>query len=183
MDAARAERKGKLAEADALLAGLDDFLLDALGIAPPEKDARRVFAVRLEQPRTQKRINSDYYHPERIRAIRALNAAAGSLTVAPLAAVVSFERSQVRTPGENYLSLAHVQSNTGELTDSTDTAKGTCFIYQTDDVLFARLRPYLNKVYCAAEMTAVAPPNFTHCGLLTVAACYPNTLPPYCAAR
>ena len=46
MDAARAERRAKLAEADGLLAGIDDFLLDALGIAPPVADGRRVFAVR-----------------------------------------------------------------------------------------------------------------------------------------
>ena len=46
MDAARAERRAKLADADALLAGIDDFLLDALGIAPPVEDRRRVFAVR-----------------------------------------------------------------------------------------------------------------------------------------
>ncbi len=46
MDAAREERRAKLAEADALLAGVDDFLLDALGIAPPAEDTRRVFAIR-----------------------------------------------------------------------------------------------------------------------------------------
>ena len=42
MDAAHIERKTKLAEADTLLASLDDFVLDALGITP-EKDERRVF--------------------------------------------------------------------------------------------------------------------------------------------
>ena len=46
MDTARAERKAKLAEADALLEGLDDFVLDALGLARPEQDSRRVFAIR-----------------------------------------------------------------------------------------------------------------------------------------
>ena len=46
MVAARAERKAKLAEADALLAGIDGFLLDALGMAAPVDDGRRVFAVR-----------------------------------------------------------------------------------------------------------------------------------------
>ena len=46
MDTARAERKAKLAEADALLAGIDGFLLDALGVAAPIDDGRRVFAVR-----------------------------------------------------------------------------------------------------------------------------------------
>ena len=45
MDAARAQRQAKLAEADALLAGLDNFVLDALGIAPAPADNRRVFGV------------------------------------------------------------------------------------------------------------------------------------------
>ena len=149
MDAARAERRAKLAEAEALLAGIDDFLLDALGIAPPVEDRRRVFAVNLGQMSRQERLNADYYHPERIAALRGLEIAADSMTVAPLAEVVAFEREQLKTPGDNYLSLAHVESNTGELADVTDTASGNCFTYQTNDVLFARLRPYLNKVYCA----------------------------------
>ena len=46
MDDARAERKTKLAQADALLASIDDFVLDALGIAPPQEETRGVFAVR-----------------------------------------------------------------------------------------------------------------------------------------
>lgn len=147
MDAARAERRAKLADADALLAGIDDFLLDALGITPPAEDTRRVFAVNLAQLSGQERLNSDYYHPERVQALRGLERAADSMTIAPLRDVVSFEREQLKTPGANYLSLAHVQSHTGERTDATDTASGNCFTFQTDDVLFARLRPYLNKVY------------------------------------
>ena len=46
MDTAQAERKRKLKKADALLAGLDDFILDALGISPLSKDSHPVFAVR-----------------------------------------------------------------------------------------------------------------------------------------
>ena len=46
MDAARAERKAKLAEADALLAGMDDYVLDALGINP-NPPQRTTFAVRI----------------------------------------------------------------------------------------------------------------------------------------
>jgi hypothetical protein len=149
MDAARAEYLAKLAEADALLSSVDDFLLDTLGITPPAEDKRRVFAVRLAETSGEIRLNSDYYHPERIRALRGLEYAAVSLTVAPLAEVVTFEREQIKTPTENYLSLAHVQSQTGELINATDTAYGNCFTYQLDDVLFARLRPYLNKVHRA----------------------------------
>ena len=149
MATARAERRAKLAEADALLAGIDDFLLDALGIAPPAEDTRMVFAVSLAQMRGQGRLNSDYYHPERVQALHGLDRAADSMMVAPLTDVVDFMREQLKTPGDNYLSLAHIQSHTGELTDATDTASGNCFTFQADDVLFARLRPYLNKVYRA----------------------------------
>ena len=46
MDEARAERKTKLAKADALRAGLDNFLLVALGIKPPPSDLSHVFAVK-----------------------------------------------------------------------------------------------------------------------------------------
>ena len=159
MDSARGERKAKLAEADALLAGIDGFLLDALDVAAPIEDRRRVFAVSLAQTRRQGRLNSEYYRPVRILALRKLGNTADNLTVASLVEVVAFERAQIKTPGENYLGLAHVQSHTGELTKATDTSFGKCFTYQVDDVLFARLRPYLNKVY-RAEMNGCCSTEF-----------------------
>ena len=158
MDTARAERKAKLVEADALLAGLDDFVLDALGIVVPLEDSRRVFAVRRGQSHAQGRLNPDYYHPERLLVLRRL-ADTESLKVRPLAKVVTFQREHIKMPGENYLSLAHIQSSTGELTDTTVKASGSCLAYQTDDVLFARLRPYLNKVY-RAEMEGCCSTEF-----------------------
>ena len=78
-----------------------------------------------------------------------MNAAPAGLASLRLANVVTFVREQLPSPTDTYLSLAHVQSHTGELTDSTDTASGACFVYQPSDVLFARLRPYLNKVHRA----------------------------------
>ena len=45
METARAQHKAMLAEADALLAGIDNFVLDALGITPLPEDNRRVFGV------------------------------------------------------------------------------------------------------------------------------------------
>ena len=149
MDAARAERKAKLAKADALLAGMDEFVLDALGLDTPQTDMRRVFAVSPSNLRGQVRLNSEYYHPERIAALRSLGMDGSGLNVTPLGQIVSFVREQLKTPAETYLGLAHVQSHTGELTDATDTASGNCFSYETGDVLFSRLRPYLNKVHRA----------------------------------
>ena len=50
-----------------------------------------------------------------------------------------------------------VASETNRLSD--DLRRGNCFTYQTDDVLFARLRPYLNKVY-RAEMDGCCSTEF-----------------------
>lgn len=149
MDVARAWRKAKLAEADALLAGMDDYVLNALELTTPPEDTRRVFAVKPSQLQSQVRLNSDYYHPERTAALRILDTAPAGLNIVRLKEIVSFVREKLSTPTETYLGLGHVQSHTGELTDSTDTASGACFAYQPNDVLFARLRPYLNKVYRA----------------------------------
>lgn len=45
MDAARARRREKLAQANELLASLDQYLLDTLGIKAPPEDMRSVFSV------------------------------------------------------------------------------------------------------------------------------------------
>lgn len=159
MNAARAARKAKLAEAEALLSGMDDFLLKILDIVPPAKDNRRVFAVQLSISKTQGRLNSDYYHPERILALRTLEDASTKMPCAALSEIVTFERDAIKTPSGTYLSLAHVQSHTGELVDANEEASGGCVVFQKDDVLFARLRPYLNKVY-RAEIEGCCSPEF-----------------------
>ena len=61
MYAARAERKAKLAEAEELLAGMDDFLMDTLGIKPPADETRRVFAIANKD--SEERLDSWFNHP------------------------------------------------------------------------------------------------------------------------
>jgi hypothetical protein len=109
--------------------------------------------------RQQFHLNPDYFHPERILALRAMEGTSQRVPCTKLAKVVSFIRDPIKTPGPNYLSLAHVQSNTGELMNADEEATGACSEFQTDDVLFARLRPYLNKVY-RAEMDGCCSPEF-----------------------
>lgn len=128
---------------------MDAFFLNALGIEPLSEDESRSFSVDSAQPRAYARLDPDYYHPERMDALRALNAQASNMKVARLGEVVNFEREQLDAPVENYLSLAHVQSGTGELADVSDTASGKCHVFRANDVLFSRLRPYLNKVHRA----------------------------------
>ena len=61
MDTARVGRKAKQAEADALLASIDDFLLEALGITLSAQDDRSVFAVRLGD--VSGRLDASFHHP------------------------------------------------------------------------------------------------------------------------
>jgi hypothetical protein len=157
MEAARAARRAKLAEADALLAGMDAYLLETLGLALSLADDRRSFALTLGALREQSRLGPDYFHPERILAIRAIQAAAARVDCPKLSSVVDFVRDQIKTPDENYLGLAGVQSQTGELSGVTEEAEGACFTFERGDVLFARLRPYLNKVWCADSVGCCSP--------------------------
>src|SRR5207249_1255486 len=117
MDVARASRKTKVKQADGLLAGLDGFLLRLLGIAPPRSDDRNVFAICRSQVEREDRFNPDYFHPERTLALRTLEQSAAHLNLRPLGNVVEFVRDQIKVPDRKYLSLANVQSNTGELVE------------------------------------------------------------------
>lgn len=159
MEAARDTRRSKLAEADALLAGMDAYLLEQLGLSLPAPDGRRSFAMTLGALREQSRLGPDYFHPERMLAIRAMLAASSRMDCAELSSVVSFVRDQIGMPDENYLGLAGVQSQTGELSGIAEEAEGACFTFERGDVLFARLRPYLNKVWCA-ESNGCCSPEF-----------------------
>lgn len=157
MERERAERRAKLAEAEALLAGLDGYVLNALALTPPAKDERKVFAVSRSQLGGQARLNADYFHPERILALRALESPTQEIDCPCLEQVVDFIREQIKTPGPSYLSLANVQSHTGELVQTEEDVKGACSTFRKGDVLFARLRPYLNKVYVAEKEGCCSP--------------------------
>lgn len=177
MNKARTARKAKLDEAEALLGGMDEFLLTSLKLFVPKPATQRHYALRLRDVTRERRLNADYFHPERLNALRAIEAAAGNAVCPMLSDLVSFERNQVKEPGENYLSLAHVKSHTGELCDANEDASGTCFLYEPENVLFARLRPYLNKVYCS-EMAGCCSPEFHVLRLLP----HSKLLPEYLAA-
>ena len=156
---ARAESKAMMADADALMTSVNDFVLDTLDITPQTHTSNQVHAVRPSRLNTELRLNSDYYHPEHIKVLSTLHASSHKLTIRRLAEVAYFYRDKLETPYANYLSLANVQSHTGELDDAPNTASGACYAFQTDNVLFARLRPYLNKVY-RAEMNGCCSTEF-----------------------
>jgi len=153
MQEARESRKRKLAEAEALLKGMDEFLIQAIGLREPREVAQGAYCVHLRQVKVDKRLNAEYFHPERIAAIQAIRSGRNVVCTAPLMEVVDFVREvgSVAKP-DHYVGLANVQSHSGELAPMPDEeVKGQHFRFEAGDVLFARLRPYLNKVWCAEE--------------------------------
>jgi type I restriction enzyme S subunit len=67
LQTARSARDAKLARAELLLNGIDNFVLAEMGLATPKKDGRFVFAVRLGELKT--RCDADYQSP-RFRELR-----------------------------------------------------------------------------------------------------------------
>jgi type I restriction enzyme S subunit len=63
MKEARAKRRSKLDEAEDLLAGLDGFLLNAIGLTLPPKDNRIVYSVKQKDLIFVGRIDPGYHHP------------------------------------------------------------------------------------------------------------------------
>ena len=67
LEAARAERQRKLDEAESLLAGIDDLVLEQLGIALPEARQEHVYAVRLDHVNPQ-RLDTYFYNPHLLQS-------------------------------------------------------------------------------------------------------------------
>ncbi len=161
MERARESRRRKLEQADSLLSGLDAFFLDRLGLTLPEHDNRLTYAMQFSSLLGSKQIGADYFHPERMKALRAIQTAKNAKRTARVEEVADFLRElTTEYDPQQYLGLAGVQSHTGELTETTkEPGKGQASIFKENDVLFARLRPYLNKVW-RAERSGVCSTEF-----------------------
>ena len=113
MDAARVERKGKLEEADKLLAGLDYFILDALGLVLPTPEPTRVFAVRNQV--VQQRFDSHFHSPEFAQVQQVLS----QTQCEQLGKIATFSRETWRPQDHDqetfrYIEIANVDPKTGE---------------------------------------------------------------------
>jgi hypothetical protein len=96
LEAARALRQSKLAEADGLLAGLGGYLMDALELTLPDEAPTLTYAARLRDLSAEGRLDPDYFHPERTRTLAALAAHADRLRPQRLEAVTKFVRDRPR---------------------------------------------------------------------------------------
>jgi len=149
MDAARAERRAKLAEADALLAGLDGFLLATLGLTPPPKDDRKVFAIKYAA--LQGRFDPKTYLYRQHTAEKAFpQVSLGSLTAAE-PAYGSGSRAVERTSDQQpkYIRITDFRDDGipfGHEFVTAETIEPDCFL-EDGDLLFARSGATAGKTF------------------------------------
>lgn len=138
-------------EAYGLLASIDDYLLAELGITlPPEPEntlASRIFTAQRRELAGW-RFDPQALHPEREACITELQ----RRPLHPLRKAASFCRD-LRTEipeGAIYVGLENIESHTGRYIPSNDKESvSSAFAFHKGQVLFPKLRPYLNKVFLA----------------------------------
>ena len=151
LSAAYAQHKLAEAKASELLAGIDDYLLSELGITlPPEPEntiANRIFMAQ-RKDLAGWRFDPQALHPEREGCVNALQ----RMKPTVLKAACRFVRD-LRTEipdGATYIGLENIESNTGRYVSSTDKESvSSAFTFRKGQVLFPKLRPYLNKAFFA----------------------------------
>lgn len=141
--------RDKIKQSDDLLSGMSKYLFDALKMQNIDYEERLCCAIRLSNIVEDRTFSAEYYHPERMAALHLLKSNT-DISAHKLSDVVTFHRDIVSSKNSaSYLGLAGVESQTGELSGVQEEAAGQAFAYKKDDILYGRLRPYLNKVLLA----------------------------------
>lgn len=117
-------------------------------ISNPALNKNKVFI--LQKSELEKRWDPNTYHTERRSIIDALKKSGHKLE--QLKFVSSFKKNIVKEIPENlpYLGLENIESNTGCYIPTTvKESISSAIEFKKEQVLFPKLRPYLNKVYLA----------------------------------
>ncbi len=114
----------------------------------PEVDRNKVFLINRSE--LAGRIDANTHHPERRDAIAQIKRS--TFRVEKLGFITSFSKNIVTTivVTDIYVGLENIESNTGIFIDS-NRKESICsaLSFKTGQVLFPKLRPYLNKVFYA----------------------------------
>ncbi len=149
IDRANTSRQQKNHQAEVLLSEMSTYLFNILGLKNIDFENRICYGTTFSNIIEDNTFSAEYYHPERMAAINSLKSNQ-DIHALKLSKIVSFHRNIVSSATNNdYLGLAGVESHTGELSGIQEEATGQAFAYEKDDILYGRLRPYLNKVLLA----------------------------------
>ncbi len=154
MNAAHSEWRAKLTEADALLSGLDDFLIASLGLAKLPKDDRKVFAV----PRVSATSRFDpHFHLPALEQNLKMLAAHGSV---PLGSLTDFSDEtwnpeKHEAPTFRYIEISSVNTDTGEAsaveTPLAEAPSRARMMVREGDIIVSLTRPHHGAI---AQITA-----------------------------
>lgn len=146
---AQQTRLDKFKEAKELLDGIDDYLLEMLGI-----DKKRNTNYK-KQPIFRGislllggRLDPQQFHPERMETVEAIRKGKWCR--------LKDVRNDVKTisnripSGEIYIGMENIDSSTGDFVESKEKeVVSSAARFKKGDILFPKLRPYLNKVHRA----------------------------------
>lgn len=150
MESARAVRQSKLAQAESLLKGIDQFVLDELGIKLPKEEKQQVFGLKFGKM-GQARIDPNFHHPDFYKLTRSLQ----KTNTEKLENLVEFS-SEIWNPIEEkastffYIEISGVNIQTGEVTATevpVDEAPSRArMIVKEGDILVSLTRPHRGAI-------------------------------------
>jgi restriction endonuclease S subunit len=150
LDAAYAAKRAADEKATKLLASIDDMVLKELGIAKlPKPDtslSSRIFTVPAKEVHNG-RLDPIAYQSMRRQFYK--NVRAGAYEVLQLNEIVDVDRRQTDSlDGLTYVGLENINGEDGSYCPTNDKESiSTAVLFQKGEILFPKLRPYLNKVW------------------------------------
>ena len=148
MQAARTAREEKLKEADVFLDSIDRYVLEELGIEMLAIEERQCFAVYAGE--VEGRVDPSAYRLLKTSSVDAIKSS--KYKSVRLKDIVVFRKEIVADAFElPYVGLENIGSNTGFYVPSVEEKESfnSALKFESGDVLFPKLRPYLNKVHFA----------------------------------
>jgi len=92
-----------------------------------------------------------FYHPEKIKYENVFNDESYQFDVKKLKYLYKIKKDKSNASSVNtYIGMANIESDTGlYVVSENEKGKGDCNVFHRGEVLYGKLRPYLNKVYFA----------------------------------
>jgi len=153
IDDAVAKYRERMSKAKALLASIDDVLLAELGISGeldlPNTIGSRIFRRAFSEV-SGGRLDPIANQEKRWLLEKAIHSS--RYPVQPLRKIVGVSKTLVNNiaEGESYVGLENIEGDTGEFIARTDKETvGTAIQFVPGQILFPKLRPYLNKTHLA----------------------------------
>ena len=153
MEQVHQQKQQKEQEAQKKLESIDSYLLNALGIELPREREEsledRVFFRKFSDV-SGDRIDGKAHHSKRTKTINGVKLS--KYPIKSLKNLSSFSKEITLTNSKKlpYIGLENIESNTGVYYPSTEKESFSSAVkFKKGQILFPKLRPYLNKVYFA----------------------------------